>query len=36
MGRSKHLHFRQRAAGRCKAVGNDAQIPPGAVFLKGK
>ena len=34
MGRSKHLHFRQRAAGWCEAVGNDAQIPPGAVLLK--
>ena len=34
MGRSKHLHFRQRAAGWCEAVGNDAQIPPGAACLK--
>ena len=34
MGRSKHLLFRQRAAGWCEAAGNDAQIPPGVAFLK--
>ena len=34
MGRSKRLIFRQRAAGWCKAVGKNAEIPPGVACLK--
>ena len=35
MGTSKRSIFRQRAAGRCKAVGEPAEIPPGVAFPNG-
>ena len=34
MGTSKRPLSRQRAAGRCKAAGKTAEIPPGVAFLK--
>ena len=32
-GKKYALIFRQRAAGRCKAVGKAAEIPPGVASL---